>query len=204
MKDKIIILDGSERLHINTTLKALDEIKTIRGIDQDVWKSWDISYINPLLAAGYNPQRDQVDIFRLGQEFMRRDWLHNQNRDWLKILITDKGIYDSRINGLSFGFGVTFPFSDGNKYIIVSTANLGNEGMELHAGHVLMHEIGHAFGAPNSARLGVYNSLGIHCPDSDCTMHQELTGESSYNQAIRVARNGVYFCPSCTEDIRRY
>jgi len=200
MKDKIMILDGSRRLHIDNTLEVLSNLRNIRQIQQRIWKSFDLPFIDSYVAQAYNSGRAQVDV----EEFMARlsmnNHLQRENYDALKIVLIDKDMYSSR-EGTNFGFGVTFAYDNANKYVIVSTARLRDE---LHARHVLAHELGHAFGAPSSERQDVYNSLGMHCEDRNCTMHQELSGESSYQQAQRIARQGRVYCPSCTEDIRGY
>ena len=201
MQDSIIILDGSRMAHIDSTLHALEEIESLRQVPQKIWKSWDMEFINSFIGPAYNSSRDQVDIFELGSRLSLNSWLHRENQDSLKILITDQDLYDSRNKNLNFGFGVNLPFESGSNYVIVSTARLGDE---THLRHLLAHELGHAFGAPNPSRPGVYNSLGAHCPDRNCTMHQELSGTSSYQQALRVSAQGSIYCSDCAGDIQRY
>lgn len=199
MENKIILLDGSRRFHIKNALATLADIQDIRG-NLDVTMHIDPEYVDNLVRPAYNVNRRQVDVAELGARLSLVNYLHNQNKDATKVLLLDQDLYDSRVPNMNFGFGVNLPFFDGNKYVIVSGARMEND---LHYRHVVRHELGHAFGAPNSSRPGVYQSLGSHCPDSNCTMHQELNGRSSYEQAVSIARSENFFCPSCKEDIRR-
>lgn len=200
MIDKIMILDGSNRLHVNNTLQSLEQIREIRGIPQKIWESHDVSFVRSYANLAWNPQRQQVDVEYFMARLGTNDFLHRENSDALKIILLDQDIYSSARNS-NFGFGVTFPYSNSNRYILISTARLGDE---MHARNVISHEIGHAFGAPNPSRPGVYECLGSHCPDRNCTMHQEVNFRDSYDQSLRVARLGKVYCNACEKDIRRF
>lgn len=199
IENRIILLDGSRKFHVNNALATLADIQDIRG-DLNVDMHVNMEYVDNLVRHAFDARRGQVDVTELAARLSLVDYFHNQNRDATKVILLDQDLFDSRVPNMNFGFGVNLPFYDGNKYILVSAARMQNE---LHYRHVIRHELGHAFGAPNPSRPGVYQSLGHHCPDSNCTMHQELNGRSSYEQAVSIVRNGNFFCPSCKEDIRR-
>ena len=201
MTDEIIILDGSRKLHVDNTLQVLKNIENLRNTPQRVWKSWDQNFINSLITPAYNPNRNQVDVYELGAQMSLNRWLHRENAAALKVVLMDQDMYDSRRSNMNFGYGVNLPFESGSTYAVISTARLKDE---AHARHVLAHELGHAFGAPNSSRRDIYESLGAHCGDKNCTMHQELNGESYYEQALRIVRLGRDYCSSCTRDIQRF
>jgi predicted Zn-dependent protease len=200
MIDEILVLDNSSNLHISNTRHVLKNLKFYRDNAQRVYESFNSPFVENCIRGAWNSRRQQVDV----EEFMLRlsqsSSIHQDHSDFLKVVLLDQDIYSSREN-TNFGLGVTFTYSPLNRYTIVSTARLGDE---FHTRHVLAHELGHAFGAPNSRRQGVYESLGAHCPNKDCTMHQELTEEASYNQALEVAKTGRIYCSSCAEDIWRY
>jgi len=198
MEDKIYILDGSKRLHIENTLGVLREIEAIRGRPQSIFKSFDREFLSGYLARSMNRSRNQIEIEELMAQLSINEHLHRDNSDRLKVILFDQDMYSSRQN-TNFGFGVTFPYDNLNKYVLISTARLQDE---THAKHVLAHEIGHAFGAPSNSRADAYESLGMHCGNRNCTMHQELNGESSYHQALRIAQAGKRYCNICEEDIR--
>ncbi len=201
LQDNIIILDGSQKAHINGTLDTLGEIRRIRDVPQRIWKSFDQEFINEMLQGSYNSKRNQVDVFRIGENLSKNRWLHGENSDALKILLLDQDLYDSRNPRQGFGMGVYFPFErSGNHYIISSTARAIDES---HWKHILAHEIGHAFGAPDSNRTDIYESLGNHCIDRNCTMHQELNVRDCHEQSQRLTRIGRLYCPNCERDIRR-
>lgn len=198
--DTLLIFDGSEHLHINTTYRALGQIAEMRKRKQETITSHDVRGIEAVLAKGWNPQRGQIDAFQLGQAFSKNQWLHRDNKDVLKLFITDREIYDSRVN-MQYGLGVTLPFDNGSTYIVISVPHLGDE---VHAQHVIAHELGHAYGAPNPRRKDVYASLGDHCENENCTMHQELNFADSRRSAHRIARLPQAFCDTCAYDIREY
>jgi len=198
MEDKIYIFDGSEKLRVENTFAVLSEIEAIRGMHQNIYKSFDTEFLSGYLARSMNRSRNQIEIEELMAQLSINEHLHRDNADRIKVIIFDQDMYSSRQN-TNFGFGVTFSYDNLNKYVLLSTARLQDE---THARHVLAHEIGHAFGAPAASRQDVYNSLGMHCGNRNCTMHQELNGESSYQQALRISRNARRYCNFCEEDIR--
>ena len=198
--DKLLVFDASKLLHINAVYAALGQVAKVRGRYQEVVTSHDAKNIDAILAKGWNDQRDQIDVFQLGTVLSQDNWLCEDSKDVLKLFITDREIYDST-NHMNYGLGVTLSFDSGSTCVFISTPYVGDV---VHAQHVILHEIGHAYGAPNPLRSDVYESLGAHCSDRDCTMHQELNLAESKRSAHRIARLPRAFCNNCAYDIKEY
>jgi hypothetical protein len=199
MVDKILILDGSERLHVRTTLKSLDSIGEVRNVPQHRDLNHVSGFVNSLAQKAYNPYIRQIDVNSFVQQLDRNRELEKYS-DFLKIIVLDHYLC-SENQGVSNAMGVSIPDNYGNQYLLVSAPILGDE---EHAQHVITHELGHAFGAPSKYRRDVYELLGLHCVKNNCTMHQEIRIADSIAQAKLVKQAGRPFCYSCANDIRRY
>lgn len=140
--------------------------------------------------------------------------LSKNNRHVVFITVGDLTCKFRGENYLTFCFGLA---SGGN--VVISMARFNHlvikEQKTILAG-LIMHELGHLYGiASDPSRANTVDNLGMHCTNRHCVMQQGTTTEllrKNFN-FLRVDNASMvndgdimnkYYCPMCTEDIRKY
>jgi len=79
IENRIILLDGSRKFHVNNALATLADIQDIRG-DLNVDMHVNMEYVDNLVRHAFDARRGQVDVTELAARLSLVDYFHNQNR----------------------------------------------------------------------------------------------------------------------------
>lgn len=151
-------------------------------------------YVKMLEQIAYNPSRGQCNY-----EPMLLNVAHDQiSPEKEKVILTDKDLYAP---GLNWCFGGYVPLSNGEDFIIISTARITERD---HLFDILAHEIGHMYGAAHEGRSNTYEHLGSHCINDLCVMRQNDNVQDSVAYSRRRhALDSPTYCHQCAEDLTR-
>ncbi|MEK6952195.1 MAG: hypothetical protein AABX29_04205 [Nanoarchaeota archaeon] len=201
-KDHVHVFDMSERLHIDATFDALEDINQIRELSYSPVGNPDV-FLQDYINRNFNSSRNQLNSEGLMRDILKTSEMKQLRRDG-KIIIVDEDLYGE---GLNWCFGGFMGTMIGLGFILLSTARLQDD---CHARDLIRHEVGHMFSAPSEKRRqktngNVYDNLGLHCGNDLCVMQQKDTVDSSVEYSHQRARsNADSYCGQCIKDIRDY
>lgn len=198
MADKIILLDGSRRLHKDISLEAIAEIARLRKLEIEYQECPE--FLQTFVDIGYEPSRKQVNAERFTQALHMTDEMKSRYEAG-KVIIVDNDIY-SGDRDCNFFFGGFSQAPGSLGYITLSTARVSTMPQ---ARDLIRHELGHMFGAPSEERANTEQSLGLHCLNHLCVMQQKLTLAEAVRYAEQRARmNAGTYCGQCEQDIQDF
>jgi predicted Zn-dependent protease len=199
MDDRIIVLDGSKRIHKDIPLEAIREIAGLRPLEVEYHEC--PGFVGNLVRQAYNPQRNQVNQRAMLNALHNNSKVQESPRAG-KIVLFDEDLYDT---GLNWCFGGFTGVDEGLGYILISSAKI--KSIE-HARDLNRHEIGHMFGAPSLARertRSAIRNLGLHCTTPGCVMQQKTDLKEAVRYASQRAKmNAPTYCGICEQNIRDY
>lgn len=198
MTDKIILLDGSKKLHSKIPLEVIAEIAKLRQVETEYHDCPD--FLKTFIDMAYKPKRKQVDAYALTNALHQTQEMKDRYEAG-KIIVIDQDAF-SGDEDCNFFFGALSKCPESLGYVLVSTARMQSEN---HARDIIRHEVGHMFGAPSEARNNTYELYGLHCSNTDCVMQQK----DSVAKAVRYAeqrakRNAGTYCGQCEQDIQNF
>jgi len=197
MSDKIILLDGSKRLHCRIPLEAIAEIARLRNLDVEYQECPD--FLQTFIDMAYESERKQVNAERFTQALHMTDEMKARYEAG-KLIIIDNDVY-SGDKDCNFFFGGFSKVPNSLGYITLSTKRVSSIPQ---ARDLIRHELGHMFGAPSQGRSNTYENQGLHCSNDLCVMQQKDNVRDAINYAQQRAKaNAVTYCGQCEGDIRR-
>jgi predicted Zn-dependent protease len=140
-------------------------------------------------AKAYDKERDQVNHYILGAEVDRESTA-------VPIILIEKDLFKPGVNWCYGGVSTTM---DRHAYLALSTHRLKNR--ELF-GHLLLHELGHLYGAAPRGRVNTIDFHGPHCTNP-CIMQQKNSEEEMKQHAELVSTLEHKFCSECQSDLKR-
>ena len=161
----------------------------------------------------YNDSRKQVNSDEFVLDFVEH-YTDLVDHESINLVLIEQDLYSNSTNfvlGSSRGFKIV---EDGKKrkMIVQSTSrllrdhnhtrNLFDDSTFLK--QLILHELGHAFGAATEDRIDTYESLGSHCIEPECVMHQYTNIEEGQEVAHKRENNDNLFCGLCIDDIKSY
>jgi len=198
MTDKIILLDGSRRLHKDVPLEAIAEIARLRELEVEYQECPE--FLQTFVDIGYEPARKQVNAERFTQALHMTDEMKSRYKAG-KVIILDNDLY-SGDKDCNFFFGGFSQAPSSLGYITLSTARVSTMPQ---ARDLIRHEFGHMFGAPSDGRTDTEQNLGLHCLNPLCVMQQKDTVDEAVRYAEQRARmNAGTYCGQCEQDIRDF
>lgn len=200
MTDKIILFDGSRKLHSRIPLEAIAEIAKARGQGIEVDYRECPGFLQPFIERAFEPERSQVNAYSLTNDLHQQPELR-RNYEAGKLIIVDEDAY-SGDPACNWFFGALSKCPESLGYLFVSTNRMQSEN---HTRDTFRHELGHMFGAPSEGRSNTYESDGLHCSNDLCVMQQKDTVHDAVAFAEqRAMANAPTFCSQCKEDIQRF
>jgi len=198
MTDKIVLMDGSRKVHARVPLVAIAEIARLRGVETEYQECPE--FLEQFVRMAYKQERRQVNACTLTNALHQTPEMRERYNAG-KVIVVDNDIYsgDENCNWFFGGFSEC-PGSLG--YIVLSTARMQSEN---HMKDIVRHELGHMFGAPSKRRSNTYELYGLHCSNSGCVMQQKDTVAEAVEYAeLRASRSSPNYCKQCEQDIQRF
>jgi len=149
--------------------------------------------INKFLDKNFDQKREQVETSGFVEDLM-----NGTKFKGVMVVITDKDIYNKNNN---FCFGTSYSGTDENEYVVISTNRVKEKS---HLAFILIHELGHSYGAAKKGREHTDESLGIHCTNDGCVMQQKIDMREALSYAEKVYKKKIFFCNECKKDIENY
>lgn len=78
---------------------------------------------------------------------------------------------------------------------------LSREVLKAYFKDIVIHELGHTFGAANENQRNTVENLGSHCKDPNCLMYEYSYTGDSFNRRHRQKKESP-FCSDCMESMR--
>jgi predicted Zn-dependent protease len=206
--------------HSNAVLEGLAEILNLAHVGNDmqvknfgVWRNHNWLSNNTLLDyqsvdwyIGYalDKSRNQLHCGKLMEALVTEPW--QEAEPHLDVLVLKSDLYDTGKNAVSwcFGYGI-------EGYMAISSVNrfqkwLPNDlALQVECFKtIVMHEVGHMLGLPNSNRRDIEDNLGWHCINNNCIMRQGLNIQAWIRITEDRLRSDTPLCPHCQQDLRNY
>ncbi len=197
MSEKLVLLDGSRKLHCRIPLEAIEEIQRIRNVDIEYHECPD--FLRQFEEMAYEPRRKQVNAHLFTQALHMTDEMKTRHSEG-KLIILDSDIY-SGDSDCNWFFGGYSQVQDSLGYVTLSTARVNSN---IQARDLIRHELGHMFGAPSTQRSNTYELGGLHCSNDLCVMQQKMSVDEAIKYSQERARlNAETYCPQCQLDIKQ-
>lgn len=194
------ILDGTKETKFgNAVVPALQELAKympiyIRGPRPGSIDLPGYNLVKEAESRAYDPTRRQVNYRSLVQAIVGHDRF-TKTQGVETIVLSE---IDFFTGGLNWCFGAATHDREYNGYVVLSTYRL----QDTHAlTHVVMHELGHLYGAASRGRGNTEENLGSHCTNV-CVMEQRITVPSMLQQVAILSGRDYKFCKDCREELR--
>lgn len=199
VEDRILFLYNSNIFStkcVNDTINELSKIRK-RPIKLDgpsksnVVKEW--------IYNSWNNDKKGIIIEKFVKEATKKERKTNTNNE-VTLILVDFPLYSEGAYKEKQVLATTAFKNPKEKYVFFSYAGIENE---MQAKHILSHELGHAFGAPNISRERIHIYGGEHCLNKKCTMSQGTSYKNLEMHIKSLDKNSKY-CEECKKDIEKY